>query len=141
MEPIQALLRDGRSFEWGEEQQTVFDKVKEQISTHILLHHFDPHCLTRVNTDASDYGLGFTLTQIQHGKEVTIAYASKTLSKAERNYAPAEKEALTCIWACEKFSKFLLGREFKLWTDQHALKTLLKSTARADGVRKHSKFL
>ncbi len=81
----------------GEEQQKVFDEVKSKVSMHILIHHFDPHCKTRVNTDASDYGLGATLTQMQHGKELMIACTSKTLSKADINYPPTEKEALACV--------------------------------------------
>ncbi len=63
------------------------------------------------------------------------------LSSTERNYAPAEKKALACVWACEKFAKFLLGHHFSLYTDQRALEKLLLSPAKAEDIRKSSKFI
>ncbi len=84
-----------------------FKEIKDSIFAHMLLILFDPHCPTHLNMDASGVGLGAMLTQIQGSKEVTISCASHTLSATERNYSTVEKEALGCMWAVEKFDKYL----------------------------------
>ncbi len=79
---------------------------------------FDPALNTLVTCNASVYGLGAVLTQIHaNGSELTVAFASRSLSTAERNYSIVEKEALACIWAVERWITFLWGRWFTLRTD------------------------
>ena len=70
--------------------------------------------------------------------EVPIAFASRTLSPAERNYATNEHEALSAFWACEHWKKFLLGRPFTLKTD-HA--SLMSSLTQHTSKRKLAKFI
>ncbi len=136
------MLRGNKPvFSWSENCQSSFDSLRKRITEHLLLAIFDLRCETSVNCDASDVGLGATLTQIQHGKEVTISSASHTLSSVERNFAAAEKECLACVWACERFSKYLLGRHLTLNTDQRALEKLLPSLAKVEDIRKSSKFV
>ena len=54
-----------------------------------------------VSTDASDYGVGAVLTQLdRHGAEQTVAFASRSLSDAERKYSIVEKEALGLRLGC-----------------------------------------
>ncbi len=108
---------------------------------HMMLALFDPRCPRHLNTDASGVGLGATLTQIQGGKEVTISCASHTLSATEHNYSTVEKEALGCMWAVEKFDKYLLGLPFTLHTDQQALQQVLGSPTQAASKWKMSKFI
>ena len=76
--------------------------------------------------DTSDYGLGAVLSQkMRNGEERPVAFASRSLSAAEKNYSQVEKEILACIFAVKRFHSYICGREFTLTTDHKPLLTLL----------------
>ena len=74
-----------------------------------------------LDTDASQEGIGAVLSQICDGNEQVIAYASRTLSKAERKYSVTRKELLAVVVFTNHFRPYLLGRNFALQTDHSSL--------------------
>ena len=75
--------------------------------------------------DASDYAIGAVLGQTKDKKHHAIAYASKTLTRAQLTYASIEKELLAVIFAIDKFRSYLVGAKVIIYTDLAALKNLL----------------
>jgi hypothetical protein len=75
--------------------------------------------------DASDYAVGVVLGQMKDKKHHAIAYASKTLTGAQLNYATTEKELLAIVFAIDKFRSYLVGAKVIIYTDHTALKYLL----------------
>jgi hypothetical protein len=78
-------------------------------------------------TDASDTALGATFGQMDESQFFPVVYASRSLSKAEKNYATIEKEALAIFWAVtKKFKEYTIGHHFILNTDHKPLEQMLK---------------
>ena len=80
-------------------------------------------------TDASGDGLGAVLYQVQEGKQSVIAYASRSLSRSERNYLVHKLEFLALKWAItDKFHEYLYGSQFQVYTDSNPLTYVLTTT-------------
>jgi hypothetical protein len=106
-QPLRELLRKGRAWVWGPEQEKSFSDIKLELARPTVLSLYDPHAETKVSADASSFGLGAVLLQHNGQQWKPVAYASRTLSDTEMRYAQIEKEALATTWACEKFSTYL----------------------------------
>ncbi|UYV74773.1 hypothetical protein LAZ67_12000923 [Cordylochernes scorpioides] len=124
-EPLHRLLRKDTRFEWGPDQRQAYESLKRALASEPVLAHFDEKYATELHTDASGFGIGAVLVQVQGGSEKPIGYASRTLSTAEKNYSTTERECLAAIWAIGKFRPYLFGRSFTIVTDHHSLCWLL----------------
>lgn len=130
-EPLNLLLRKDARFEWTPLCQRAFELMKSAITQAPTLAHFDADLPTMLTTDASLVALGAVLSQIHpDGSDHPVAFASRTISDAERNYSAGEREALACIWAAEHFHFYLYGRQFTLRTDHSSLTTLLAGASK-----------
>jgi hypothetical protein len=129
-EPIQRLTRKNVVFAWGNDQQIAFDELKRRITCAETLAYFSVDCKTRIVADASPYGLGAILTQLQNGQWRVIAYASRSLTDVERRYSQTEKEALALVWSCERFNLYIFGREVELETDHKPLECIFSRTSK-----------
>ncbi|UYV75771.1 hypothetical protein LAZ67_13001284 [Cordylochernes scorpioides] len=120
-EPLHRLLRKDTRFEWGPDQRQAYESLKLALASEPVLAHFDEKYATELHTDASGFGIGAVLVQVQGGSQKPIGYASRTLSTAEKNYSTTERECLAAIWAIGKFRPYLFGRSFTIVTDHHSL--------------------
>ena len=123
--PLTKLTEKHRVFSWGAEQQAAFETLKAALVSAPVLAFpvFDfaaPPFL--LDTDASGSGIGATLMQGDH----VIAYASRALTKSERQYSVTKRELLATVWAVQHFRSFLVGRRFVLRTDHAALQWLFE---------------
>ena len=90
--------------------------------------HPDPKKPYLLHTDASDVGVGATLSQTDAERVVRlVACRSRKLSKAQKNYPVHEKEMLALIDALEDWRHYLLGSEIHIFTDNLALRYLQNS--------------
>ncbi|GFW91617.1 retrovirus-related Pol polyprotein from transposon 297 [Trichonephila clavipes] len=116
-----SLLKSGVEFHWGPEEVEAFNSLKKALTSDPVLGKYDESASTEIHTDASGYGIGAVLVQIQNNVEKVIAYASRTLTKAEKNYSTTERECLAIVWATNKFRPYIFGKHFTVVTDHHSL--------------------
>ena len=131
--PLNDLLIQNRTFEWTEECQESFDILRNALISAPILAYPDFNKPFLLMTDASATGLGVVLSQQSEDKqEKVIAYASRVLQPAERNYSVTERECLAVVWAVQHFRPYLYGQPFDIITDHSALQSILK-TQRPNG--------
>ena len=122
--PLTRLLKKDQKWSWSTEEQKAFEKLKTALTTAPVLacpNFKHPFIL---QTDASEKGIGTALIQRIDSKEHVIAYASRTLQKAEQNYSTTEKECLAIVWGVQKMRPYLEGYQFTVITDHQALQYL-----------------
>ena len=121
LHPLYQLLKKDRKYAWTAAAQNAFDTVKEMITSDTVLTHYNPDLPVKLACDSSAYGLGAVISHVmENGEERPIAFASRTLNAAEKNYAQIRKEALSLVWGVKKFHCMLFARKFTLVTDhQH----------------------
>ena len=74
-----------------------------------------------LDTDASNFGLGGVLSQIQDDRELVVAYCSRALRPSQRRYCTTKREMLAVVAMCLQFRSYLRGARFTLRTDHKSL--------------------
>lgn len=120
--PLFDIVGSQSSFIWGEDQENAFNELKNRLTSAPIIKQFDPKLRTILYVDSSGLGIGSVLEQIDtDGISHVIEYASRTLRNNERKYPPTELECCGLIWSIEHFRHYLLGIDFHVVTDHHAL--------------------
>ena len=115
--------------DWTDAANTAFEQLKTMCVSTPILAYPNYQLPFSLHTDSSTDGLGGVLYQKQDGKQRVIAYASRSVSKAESNYPAHKLEFLALKWAvCEKFHEYLYGsKPFEVFTDNNPLTYVLTS--------------
>ena len=122
--PLHALTGKNAKFVWTIGCQDAFVTLKQRLIETPILAMPQDHGTYYLDTDASDDSIGAVLSQEQDGEERVIAYASRLLTKPERNYCVTRRELLAVVYFCKQFRNYLLGRRFTVRTDHSALRWL-----------------
>ena len=123
--PLYALLQKQSRWSWGSQQDKAFKKAKLMLTSSCLLTHYDPTKPLILACDASPYGLGAVLSHQLEGGEYPIAFASRSLAPAEKNYSQIDKEAPAIVFGVKHFHQYLYGRAFLIKSDHKPLQYLL----------------
>jgi len=117
-------LKGKKEWKWEEEHQEAFEELKEKIMSQPVLSLPKRKGKFRVETDASGHAIRGMLSQEQDGKWKLIAFLSRTIQLAERNYEIYDKELLVIGEALAKWRQYLLDamEPFEVWTDHKNLK-------------------
>ena len=123
--PLTSLLAKDAPFEFTDKCLKAFNTLKKALVSAPIIQPLDWSLPFEIMCDASDFAVGAVLGQTKDKKHHAIAYASKTLTGAQLNYATTEKELLAVVFAIDKFRSYLVGVKVIVYTDYAALKYLL----------------
>ena len=124
--PLNQLLQKDQKWKWDQPEKDAWGQLKRLMASSRVLCHYSPERQLRLACDASAFGIAAVLSHIfADGTERPIAYASRSLLPAEKNYARIDKEALSIIFGVKRFHSYLYGRKFTLITDHKPLLAIL----------------
>ena len=124
-EPLRRLTDKDSSFDWLPQHEKAFKAIKDLVTQAPVLRYYDVTKDVTIECDSSEVGLGAVLLQEGH----PIAYASRTLTQTERNYAQIEKECLAIVNAAERFDQYILGKDpVRILSDHKPLMTIFKKS-------------
>lgn len=124
--PLRDLLCKDSVWHWGDKQKEAFNELKKSLISAPILALYDPNKETKINADASSYGIGGVVLQKQENDEwKPVSYISRALTDTESRYSQIEKECLAFTWACERSSDYIIGKPFVGETDHKPLVPLL----------------
>lgn len=119
---LRELLRKDIEWHWSQEHEKSFNGLKKCLVNVPILQYYSLNKAVVISVDACKNGLGACLLQ----NNLPVCYASRSLTKAEQNYAQIEKELLACVYACEKFYTYIYGRnDVTIETDHKPLVSII----------------
>ncbi|KAI7955667.1 hypothetical protein MJO29_007066 [Puccinia striiformis f. sp. tritici] len=129
--PLHDLTRDNAMFNWNDTCQKAFDALKTAFATAPVLKIANPYEAFVLECDCSDFALGAILSQIckTDGELYPVAFLSRSLIKAERNYQIFDKELLAIVAAFKEWRHYLEGNPHRLnaivYTDHQNLESFM----------------
>ncbi|UYV65309.1 K02A2.6-like [Cordylochernes scorpioides] len=116
--PLYNFLKKEQKWKWETPEERAFKDIKEKLVQSTLLVYFDPRKRQILSCDASGVGISAVLSQVQGDNDIRpVAFASRTLTPAEKKYSQLEREALGIVFVVTKFRNYFLGNSFTLSTD------------------------
>ena len=120
-QPLYDLTKNDSTLKWNDKCEVAFNTLKGALTNpdFIALPTHDGEFI--LDCDACNTGIGAVLSQVQDGHERVVAYGSRSLSKAEKNFCVTDKELLAIRFFIEYYRHYLLGRQFTVRSDHRAL--------------------
>ena len=106
-EPLTRLTKKHTPFKWSTEAETAFNHLKQALVDATTLSFPVPGLPCILDTDASDVAVGAVLSQVIDGVERPIAFYSRIMNPAQRNYCPTRRELLAVVAALQHFRHYL----------------------------------
>ena len=121
--PLSDLTCKDTPFVWGEKEETAFVQLKSALASAPLLITPDNSKPYVLHTDASGYAVGASLSQMTDRGLQPVAFMSKKMSDAQRNYSVHEWELMAVMEALRTWRCYLYGSAtpVDIYTDHHSL--------------------
>ena len=127
LKPIYDLTGKGKSFVWGKEQEDSFEEIKHRLIKPPVLHMPNRTGRFHLCSDTNKFATGSALYQVQNGKPKLIAYASKRLAEAAKNYSITELQLCGLAINIASFSHLLKRVDFDAIVDHISVTHIIKS--------------
>ncbi|KAG1136672.1 hypothetical protein G6F37_012203 [Rhizopus arrhizus] len=127
-EPLRLLKKKDQAYIWTSAQETAFQQIKSDLCLLPTLKQpnfaitFELHC-----DAATKAGIAVILCQRHEDNPYPLAFASRSLSPAEKNYSVQELECLAVVFGIKKFRQFLECGFFLVFTDHSSLQWVLNT--------------
>lgn len=120
------LLQNDALWSWSQRHQKAFNTLKDLLRRRIVLRHYDETKPLLLACDALPYGVGAVLSQADdQGREALIAFTSRTLSVAERNYSQLDRGGIAIVYGAIHFHQYVAGKHVIIITDHRPLLGIL----------------
>ena len=121
-EPLTRLTKKNARFQWTSVEQSAWQSIKDSLVSAPVLSHPDLDKPFWLITDSSAYCIGAILAQKDdNGKLHPVSFGSSILSETQRRWSTVQRELYALVHFCEKYSTYLLNRDFHVITDNKAL--------------------
>lgn len=115
--PLHELTRQDYPWRWSDAEEQAFQALKLATTNAPVLQLPDPTRPYEVFTDASNFALGAVLLQNDGTGLHPVAFLSRKLIPAERNYPTGDREMLAIYYALNQWRCYLEGAKFKVNSD------------------------
>ena len=129
LKPIYDLTTKGKQFLWENKQQQAFDEIKCRLQRPPVLHLPNRHGRFQLYSDTSKFATGSALYQVQNGQPRLIAYASKRMPEAAKNYSITGLEMCGLAMNIATFAHLLRKVDFDAIVDHLAITHIMRSKA------------
>ena len=126
---------------WTEEMDRAFEMLKVSLSNHVILTIPSISDIFTLPTDASGFGIGACHHVIRDGQELPVAFYSRQLQGAEKNYSITELETLAIVASLKHFEYYIYGTSLSIYTDHKACTSLLTSSVLNNRLKRMTLYL
>ena len=119
--PLTQLTQKDVPFRWSDSCDEAFKSLKRALVTAPVLRLPDPSKDYFIEADASKFAIGAVLYQKEGRAKHPVAYISRKMNSAERNYPIQEQELLALIYALKKWRHYVFGTTIRAYTDHQSL--------------------